>query len=149
MLFAIGVAAPTGILVVNGSAFVMGHLGDFRTAIAAAALISSLLLNGLTAYWVLGFVQRQATALFAEYRRWLVALAVLVVLATSAGAGYFTYIGMRDPRHLPDKVAVLTALLALGVPLAITAVGRRASTYREKARMRREGEPDPFGRPSP
>lgn len=137
MLFGIGVAAPLGILVVNASAFVMTHLGDFRTAIAAAALVSSLLLNGLTAYWVLGFVQRQAAALFSEYRKWMIGLAVLVIAGTSAGAGYFTYLGMRDPRHLPDKVAVITALLALIVPLGITAVGRRMANGREQKGLNR------------
>lgn len=130
VLFVIGVSAPIGILVVNGSAFVMSHLAEFRTAIAAAALVSSLLLNGLTAWFVLGFVERQATAIFLEYRRWMMALAAIVVAATSAGAGYFTYLGMRDPRHLPDRIAVITALLALFVPLGITWISRRMAARR-------------------
>ena len=130
VLFVIGVSAPIGILVVNGSAFVMSHLAEFRTAIAAAALVSSLLLNGLTAWFVLGFVERQATAIFLEYRRWMMALAAIVVAATSAGAGYFTYLGMRDPRHLPDRIAVITALLALFVPLGITWISRRMAVRR-------------------
>ncbi|MGH7778105.1 MAG: hypothetical protein ACREPI_13165 [Candidatus Dormibacterales bacterium] len=137
VLFVVGVAAPIGILVVNGSAFVMTHLGEFRTAIAAAALVSSLLLNGLTAWFVLAFAQRQATALYAEYRRWLVGLAALVVAATSAGAGYFTYVGMRDPRHLPNRVAVITAFLALFVPLGITWISRRMAARRDAGRRTR------------
>ncbi len=123
-------STPIGILGVNGAAFVMGHLGAFRVAIAACALVSSVLLNGLTALWVLRAVAARATSLYTEYRNWLIGAAGIAVLASAAFAAYFTYIGMQDPRHLPNQVAVITAVLALGVPFALTWVGRRISQRR-------------------
>jgi hypothetical protein len=126
----VGVATPIGILAVNFAAFVMGHLQAFRLAIAACALVSSVLLNGLTALWVLRAVAARASSLYTEYRNWLVGAAGLIVLASSAFAAYFTYVGMQDPRHLPNQVAVITAVLALGVPFVLTWVGRRVSQQR-------------------
>src|SRR2546430_1861085 len=55
---------------------------------------------------------------------WHAILARCLVLATSAGAAIFTFIGMRDPGRLPDGLAVLTAFLALFVPLALTYASR-------------------------
>ena len=124
-LLVIGVTTPIGILVVNGAAFVMRHLAEFRLAIAACALISSLVLNGLTAWWILRLARRRAASFYDTYRPWVLALVVLVVIASSVGAAYFTHIGMRDPARMPDSLAVLTALLALTVPFTITYIGRR------------------------
>jgi hypothetical protein len=126
----VGVTTPIGILAVNFAAFVMGHLEAFRLAIAACALISSVLLNGLTAIWVLRAVAARATSLYTEYRNWLIGAAGLIVVASSAFAAYFTYLGMQDPRHLPNQVAVITAVLALGIPFGLTWVGRRISQRR-------------------
>ncbi|HVH62976.1 MAG TPA: hypothetical protein VNA65_05190, partial [Candidatus Dormibacteraeota bacterium] len=53
LLLGLGVITPIGILAVNASAFVMVHLTEFRIGIAACALISGLVLNGLTAWWLL------------------------------------------------------------------------------------------------
>jgi len=105
----------------------MGHLDAFRLAIAACALVSSLLLNGLTALWILRAVAARATAIYTEYRNWLIGAAGVVVIASAAGAAYFTYLGMSDPRQLPNRVAVITAVLALGVPFGLTWIGRRIS----------------------
>src|SRR5207302_6864160 len=51
ILLVVGVSTPIGILAVNAAAFVMGNLAAFRLLIAACALVSSVLLNGLTAIW--------------------------------------------------------------------------------------------------
>jgi hypothetical protein len=51
-------------------------------------------------------------------------VATIIVIGSSVGAAVFTYIGMSDPTHLPDGLAVLTALAALLVPLAITYLSR-------------------------
>jgi hypothetical protein len=108
----------------------MGHLEAFRLAIAACALVSSVLLNGLTALWVLRAVATRASSLYTEYRNWLIGAAGLIVLGSSAFAAYFTYLGMQDPKHLPNQVAVITAVLALGIPFALTWIGRRISQRR-------------------
>jgi uncharacterized membrane protein YidH (DUF202 family) len=121
----IGLSTPIGILAVNASAFIMGHLAEFRLAIAICALASGLSLNGLGAWAALNRARRHVPDLYAEYRIWLViALAVFVVGWSVLGA-YLTYESMKDPRQLPNLYAVLTALWLLFLPVAITFVSRR------------------------
>ncbi len=84
---------PIGILAVNASAFVMTHLVAFRIGIAACAVVSGLVLNGLTAWWLLRLVSRQAPPLYREYRLWALGASVLIVLLTAAAGGYLTYLG--------------------------------------------------------
>ena len=124
VLVAIGVITPIGILVVNASAFVMTNLTQFRIGIALCALVSSLVLNGLTASWLLCLARRRAFHLYMAHPDWAVIVATVVVIGTSVGAAAFTYIGMSDPKHLPDGLAVVTAFLALLVPLGLTYLGR-------------------------
>jgi len=125
VLLALGVITPIGILAVNVSAFVMTHLAEFRIGIAALALLSGLVLNGLTAWWLLRLASRSAAPLFAEYRRWAVGAAVLIVAVTGIGGGYLTYLGMRDPRRLPDTLSMVVAIIMLLLPLAVSFAGRR------------------------
>ena len=124
MLF-IGVITPIGILAVNVSAFVMGHFLAFRVIVAGCALISGLVLNGLTAWWLLRLASRNANPLYREYRRWAIGIATLIVVLTAAGGGYLTYLGMRDPTHLPDSLSMIVASFMLLLPLAVTFAGRR------------------------
>src|SRR6202521_1914207 len=125
ILLTLGVITPLGILAVNVSAFVMAHLAQFRTGIAALALLSGLVLNGLTAWWLLRLANRNAGPLFREYRLWAIGVAVLIVALTAAGGGYLTYLGMRDPKRLPDTLSMVVATFMLLLPLAVTFAGRR------------------------
>ena len=120
LLVIIGVVTPLGILMVNAAAFIMRNLAQFRIGIAACALISSLVLNGLTASWVMRLAARREIAIYLRHRDWATIVATIVVIATSIAAAVFTYIGMSNPSHLPDGLAVITALLYLIVPLSIT-----------------------------
>jgi D-alanyl-lipoteichoic acid acyltransferase DltB (MBOAT superfamily) len=124
LLLIIGIVTPIGILVVNAAAFVMRNLAQFRIGIAVCALISSLVLNGLTASWLLRLAGRRSIKMYLEHQQWATIIATIVVLATSIGAAIFTYIGMSNPSHLPDALAVVTSLLALLVPLGITYFSR-------------------------
>jgi hypothetical protein len=124
-LLTIGVLTPIGILAVNISAFVMGHLPAFRIIVAGCALVSGLVLNGLTAWWLLRLASRNANPLYREYRTWAVGIAVLIVILTAAGGGYLTYLGMRDPSHLPDSLSMIVASFMLLLPLGVTFAGRR------------------------
>src|SRR6202162_6416389 len=125
VLLALGVITPLGILAVNISAFVMTHLAEFRIGIAALALLSGLVLNGLTAWWLLRLARRNAPPLFREYRLWAIGAAVLIVALTATGGGYLTYLWMRDPRRLPDTLSMVVATIMLLLPLAVTFAGRR------------------------
>src|SRR5712664_2216971 len=125
VLLTLGVITPVGILAVNGSAFVMVHLDQCRIGIAACALLSGLVLNGLTAWWLLRLASRTAPPLYREYRWWAIGVAVTIVLVTAGGGGYLTYLGLRDPKHLPDTLSVVVATFMLVLPFAVTFAARR------------------------
>lgn len=116
---------PVGILAVNASAFVMVHLTAFRIGIAACALLSGLILNGLTAWWLLRLASRNAPPLYREYRVWAIGFAVLIVAVTAGGGGYLTYLGLKDPSRLPDPLSVVVATFMIGLPFAVSFAGRR------------------------
>lgn len=116
---------PIGILAVNASAFVMVHLTAFRIGIAACALLSGLILNGLTAWWLLRLASRNAPPLYREYRMWAIGAAALIVLLTAAGGGYLTYLGLNDPKRLPDPLSVVVATFMLALPFAVSLAARR------------------------
>jgi len=124
-LLSLGVITPLGILAVNASAFVMLHLTQFRIGIAACAVISGLVLNGLTAWWLLRLASRNAPPLYREYRLWAIGAAVLIVGLTGGGGGYLTYLGLKDPSRLPDALSVVVATFMIGLPLAVAFAGRR------------------------
>src|SRR6202022_4860349 len=90
VLLTLGVITPLGILAVNASAFVMMHLDQFRIGIAACPLGSGLVLNGLTAWWLLRLARSTAPPLYPEYRWWAIGIAVVIVLLTAGGGGYLT-----------------------------------------------------------
>ena len=116
---------PVGILAINVSAFVMEHLTQFRIGMAACALLSGLVLNGLTAWWLLRLASRNAPPLFREYRVWAIGVGVLIVLITAGLGGYLTYLGLDDPRRLPDALSVVVASFMLLLPFAVSVAGRR------------------------
>src|SRR6202171_1941034 len=130
VLIVVGIITPVGILGVNGAAFVMRNLEQFRIGIAVCALISSLVLNGLTASWLLRLAGRRQIALYVRHQERAGGIATTVGVATSIGAAIFTYIGMGNPSHLPDILSVLTALAALLVPMGITYFSRFFVTSR-------------------
>ena len=68
---------------------------------------------------------RTAPPLYREYRWWAIGVGVTIVLLTAAGGGYLTYLGLRDPRRLPDSLSVVVATFMLVLPFAVTVAGRR------------------------
>ena len=150
MLLILGVITPVGILAVNGSAFVMVHLADFRVGIAACALLSGLVLNGLTAWWLLRLASRTAPPLYREYRWWAIGFASLIVILTAAGGGYLTYLGLNNPRRLPDSLSVVVATFMLVLPFAVTLAGRRMAGLGGIIPVDEPAAaPNPGGRPHP
>jgi|SRR5437879_3959303 len=140
----IGVSTPIGILAVNGSAFIMRHLQEFRLGIAVCALVSGLSLNALGAYAALARSYAHAPRLYTEYRYWLVGIAAVVVIAWSAVGAWLTYISMQNPKNLPNLAAVLTALWLLFLPFAVTFVSRRFKLFDHEPGLFR-GEPHEGG----
>jgi len=103
----------------------MVNLAAFRLGIAACAVVSGLVLNGLTAWWLLRLVSRTSPPLYREYRVPALIGSVLIVLATAAAGGYLTYLGLRDPRRLPDVLSVVVAVGMIALPFAISIAARR------------------------
>lgn len=103
----------------------MAHLVAFRLGIAGCALLSGLVLNGLTAWWLLRLASQHAPPLFREYRVWAIGAATLIVLLTAVGGGYLTYLGLRDPSRLPDSLSVIVAAFMLLLPFAVAFAARR------------------------
>ncbi|HYM96928.1 MAG TPA: hypothetical protein VET26_06495 [Candidatus Sulfotelmatobacter sp.] len=140
---------PLGILAINASAFVMSHLTQFRIGMAACALVSGLVLNGLTAWWLLRLASRNAPPLFREYRTWAIIVSVLIVLLTAGGGGYLTYLGLSDPRRLPDSLSVVVATFMLVLPFAVSVAARRMAgmggiiPVEEPAGLERKKSPSP------
>src|ERR1700738_5445569 len=75
LLLAAGIITPVGILIVNAAAFVMRNLQQFRIGIAVCALISSLVLNGLTASWLLRLAGRRQIGIYPRHPGWAGGLA--------------------------------------------------------------------------
>lgn len=123
-LLVIGIVTPLGILMVNLAAFVMEHLEQFRLVIAACALISSLVLNTLAVTWLTGIARRRSYRFYVEYPELVRAVAAVAVVGGAAVAAYFTYVGMRDPRQLPNLLAILASVLALLIPFGVALLGR-------------------------
>ena len=44
-----------------------------------------------------------------------------------AGGGYLTYLGLRDPRRLPDALSVIVATFMLALPFAVSIAARRVA----------------------
>jgi len=128
ILLAIGIVTPVGVLMVNFSAFVMAHLAQFRLLMAACALVSSLVLNGLAVFWLVGIARRRRARAYVEYPELVRALAAVAVVGSAALAAYFTYVGMRDPRTLPNLIAIIASLLALLIPVGLAVLGRLLTT---------------------
>ncbi|HVA21871.1 MAG TPA: hypothetical protein VNN74_07230 [Candidatus Micrarchaeia archaeon] len=119
----IGLATPVGLLVVNASAWVILHLGAFRLGIAISAFVSSLALNGLAGVNVYRFVHgRWPDFLLSREEHQLLVfwLGFVVVVVTAVLAAVFSFIGMENAHQLPNGIAVITALGAVGIPLLLS-----------------------------
>ncbi|HEX6548338.1 MAG TPA: hypothetical protein VF134_06330 [Candidatus Dormibacteraeota bacterium] len=124
----------------------MRHLAEFRVVLSIAALVSGVLLNGLTAYVAMRFAQRNAPLLYTEYKRVVWVAAGLFTVVPASLAAYWTYLGMVDPSHLPDRTAIAASVLALGTPLALAWVDRRYFRRREVAAEHEEEREQAGGR---
>ncbi len=122
---AVGAFTPLGLLVVDGSAFVMRHLVAFRLVITTMALLSGVFLNS----WVLVQLYRVFRGRWPAHRlarddvqEVLVAMGVAVVLIASLLTAYFCYKGLENPARLPNWEIFVSACIALLGPLILNAV---------------------------
>ena len=146
LLAVLAVLTPAGLVLVNIAAYVMANLAAFRLAITVSAVVSTILLNGITAVAAYRLMETR----FSDHRwlGWLfqprhlrsnaVCGAFLLVLAATIG-GELTYQGLSDPRKLPNLSTFLAGLLGLAVPLVLAALFREDVSPRSRRRYRTRG----------
>lgn len=143
LLALLAVITPAGLVLVNIAAYVMANLAAFRLAITVFAVVSTILLNGITALAAYRLLETR----FHDHS-WLgwifqprhvrsnaVCGAFLLVLVATI-AGELTYKGLSDPRQLPNLSTFLAGLLGLAVPLVLAALFREEVTPRSRRRYR-------------
>ncbi|GAC1336251.1 MAG: hypothetical protein NVSMB17_19790 [Candidatus Dormibacteria bacterium] len=146
LLAILAVITPAGLVMVNLAAYVMANLAAFRLAITVFAVLSTILLNGITgmaAYRTLG--QRFGEARFVGWmfqerfsRSNAVTFAFLLLVA-AAVSGELTYQGLSDPKKLPNLSTFLAGLLGLAVPLVAAALFSEGVRPRSRRRYRTRG----------
>jgi len=146
LLAILAVITPAGLVVVNIAAYVMANLAAFRLAITVFAVLSTILLNGITgvtAYRALA--QRFDGArlvgwMFQErFSRSNAVLFAFVLLIAAEVSGLLTYQGLADPRKLPNLSTFLAGLLGLAVPLVAAALFSEGVRPRSRRRYRTRG----------
>ncbi|MHB8509333.1 MAG: hypothetical protein ACYDGR_11895 [Candidatus Dormibacteria bacterium] len=139
LLATLALLTPAGLVLVNLAAYVMAHLAAFRVAITVSAVVSTIVLNGLTidllyrgggSRWPSRYPFRP------EDRRQVVAVAGALILIGAGLAGVLTYRGLADPRRLPNLQTFLAGLVGLVTPLAVAILFREEVNPRLRRRYR-------------
>jgi hypothetical protein len=140
LLFGVlAIITPAGLVAVNVAAYVMGHLAAFRAGITVSAVISTVVLNGLTGVtaYRLGVANWPDRWLFAPIRR--NSLTAVFVFALAFGgtlAGVLTYKGLADPKQLPNLSTFVAGLIGLAIPIVLAFLLRQDVSRRERRRYR-------------
>ena len=123
VLLTLGVITPIGILAVNFSAFVMVHLPECRIGIAALALLSGLVLNGLTAWWLLRLASRSAAPLFAEYRMWAIGISCLALFPAAICMLFEAIFVATERAEFQTLGSIIESLLRISLSIAVLQLG--------------------------
>jgi hypothetical protein len=139
VLAILAVITPAGLVLVNVAAFVMGHLAVFRVGITVSAVVSTVVLNGLTAVtaYRLGLARWPEHWFFAPHRRnGLLAVFVFGLMMGATLSGVLTYQGLSDPGKLPNLATFVAGMIGLAIPLVAAFVLRDNVTRRQRRRYR-------------
>ena len=119
---AIGLATPIGLLVVNFSAWVISQLSAFRWGVAVSAVISALILNSLSGINVYRYIRSRWPDFIISRpanENWVLILAIVGIVVIAALSAIFSYVGMANPKQLPNGIAVVTGFLGVVVPMGL------------------------------
>lgn len=144
----IGAITPVGLIVVNIAAFIVNHLAEFRWTITVLAFVSSMMLNSWFALNLYRVLQRRRPdhSLVQDRNQEMVLVGgVGVVIIASFLAALFCYLGLSDPKSLPNAPTFLSGAVAIAIPIVAQGFFSRA---RGGAR-RSGGGPDPRVTPGP
>ena len=139
LLATLALITPAGLVVVNIAAWVMSHLAAFRVGITVSAVVSTLVLNGLTmvALYRVGLQRWPDFEIFRVSRqRSMTAVGAFLLLLMAAVAGELTYRGLSDARQLPNLSTFLAGLVGLVVPLVLALLLRDNASPRARRRYR-------------
>jgi hypothetical protein len=88
-----------------------------------SAFISALILNSLTAVNVYRFVRNRWPNFVIsrqENGNWVLIGAIALIIITAFLSSIFSYVGMANPRRLPNGIAVITGFLGVMIPLGLS-----------------------------
>ncbi|MFN2465501.1 MAG: hypothetical protein ABR598_04460 [Candidatus Dormibacteria bacterium] len=143
LLALLAVITPAGLVLVNIAAYVMANLAAFRVAITVSAVVSTVVLNGITA--VAAYRSAGARLTGARWVGWVfqprhqrsnAICGFFLLVVAAAISGELTYRGLSDPRKIPNLQTFLAGLLGLAVPLVVAALFRDDVTPRVRRRYR-------------
>jgi hypothetical protein len=139
LLAVLAVITPAGLVVVNIAAYVMQNLAVFRVGITVSAVVSTVVLNGLTGVtaYRLGQARWPEHWFFAPHRRnGLLAVFIFGLVFGATLAGVLTWQGLSDPGKLPNLSTFIAGLIGLAIPLLAGFILRENVTRRQRRRYR-------------
>jgi hypothetical protein len=148
LLAVLAVVTPAGLVLVNIAAYVMANLAAFRVGITVSAVVSTIVLNGITAVAAYRTIEARFNSSRFAGSRWLgwifqprhlrsnaVCGGFLLVLVATI-SGELTYRGLSDPKKIPNLQTFLAGLLGLAVPLVLAALFTERVSPRRRRRYR-------------
>ena len=87
-----------------------------------SAVISALILNSLSGINVYRFVRNRWPNFILsrpENENWVLILAIVVIGVIAALSAVFSYVGMSNPKQLPNGIAVVTGFLGVVIPMGL------------------------------
>jgi hypothetical protein len=137
----IGALTPLALIVVNIAAFIVEHLTQFRWTITILAFVSGIMLNSWTALNIYRVLQARRPDHPVVHERnqevvLVVGMGAVIVLAFITAL--FCYLGLSDPKNLPNGLTFFTGFFAAAIPIFLRAAFRRGAP---RGRGRGRGQP--------
>ncbi len=124
----VGGITPIAILIVNIAEFIAHHLAEFRWTISVLAFVSGVMLNSWAALAIYRVLKNRVpdNPLVADRNQELMFMVVMfIVILVAAVTAVLCYIGLQNPKDLPNGISVVTASLALLIPVLLQDLIRR------------------------
>src|SRR5579863_2821074 len=137
----IGALTPLALIVVNIAAFIVQHLTEFRWTITILAFVSGIMLNSWTAlniYRVLQARRPDNPVVHERNQEVVLVVGMGAVIVLAFVTALFCYLGLSDPKNLPNGLTFFTGFFAAAIPIFLRAAFRRGAP---RGRGRGRGQP--------
>jgi hypothetical protein len=137
----IGALTPLALIVVNIAAFIVEHLTQFRWTITILAFVSGIMLNSWTAlniYRVLQARRPDHPVVNERNQEVVLVIGMGAVIVLAFVTALFCYLGLSDPKNLPNGLTFFTGFFAAAIPIFLRAAFRRGAP---RGRGRGRGQP--------